>query len=691
MGFLVALLFLSTIPGYFGCGPAAGHAQVLQKPRPGAASVVELPKPEGQQVKEPIPIAVGDIARAAEETAAKLNLLHASALVPDPLVEQIRIDLDLLSRSVDELRTYAEQRSLDQLSGTALFNLRQQGSFYTVKVGDWQATLKERAAIIEGIMGQLRETEKVWTITRETTRKNVPVALMDHITALLKDIGATRKEAKGRLDGLLSLQERVSEEVAAITDITARVDESIARGRKSLTRRESPPLWRAFSEAQPYGGPFRKQLRDLGMVFWTSSLVLLQNYDIRVTVHLLLFIGLAVLLLLLRRFRVEAGPVAAPPGEGLMVVARPYSAACLLALAWTPLLYPLAPMEISKLAFIIAYVPVLRLSPSATRPALYGLFALYLLNQFVDLSLQQRLQMRLLLLFNTAFAMAFLIMLTRMGSMTCGTFSIRRRWIFQALVMLCYVGLAASLISNAVGNATLAEFFTEGIIVAVCLLVLIAALVRVLVELVDELLRMPVMQSFHIVRRHGEWLGQKFSAPVRIAGKILWLVGALAVFRVPNLLGSGLADVLKKEWSFGAAIISVWDILAFFLVLIVAVLLSRLIRFLLQEEVFPRFSVQRGLPGAVLMLVNYVIYGFGLYLALSAAGIGLNRFTLLAGALGVGIGFGLQNTVNNFVSGLILAWERPVNVGDVIEMGKLTGTAGADRRTVIRGADLRRG
>ena len=271
--------------------------------------------------------------------------------------------------------------------------------------------------------------------------------------------------------------------------------------------------------------------------------------------------------------------------------------------------------------------------------------------------------------------------------MTCGTFSIRRRWIFQALVMLCYVGLAASLISNAVGNATLAEFFTEGIIVAVCLLVLIAALVRVLVELVDELLRMPVMQSFHIVRRHGEWLGQKFSAPVRIAGKILWLVGALAVFRVPNLLGSGLADVLKKEWSFGAAIISVWDILAFFLVLIVAVLLSRLIRFLLQEEVFPRFSVQRGLPGAVLMLVNYVIYGFGLYLALSAAGIGLNRFTLLAGALGVGIGFGLQNTVNNFVSGLILAWERPVNVGDVIEMGKLTGTVariGANGLSVVR-------
>jgi small-conductance mechanosensitive channel len=689
VGFLTALFFVVSILGDFGYGPAVGHAQILPKPQPGTAPVMEPPKPEGQQVKEPVPIAVADIARAAEETAAKLKLLHSTRVVPDPLVEQIRTDLDPVSRSVDELRTYAEQRSLEQLSGTALFNLRQQGSFYNVKVGNWQNTLKERAAILEGVVVQLQETEKVWVLTRDTARKNVPRALMDHISAVLKDIGATKKEAKERLDGLLGLQERVSEEVATISDILARIDESIARGRKSLTQRESPPLWRAFGEARPYGVSFHTQVRDLGMVFWTSVLVFLENYDIRVIVHLLLFIGLTALLLLLRRYRVEAGRVAALSGGSLMVVARPYSAACLLALAWTPLLYPLAPMEISKLAFIIAYVPVLRLSPRAMRPALYGLFAVYLLNQFVDLSLQQRLQMRLLLLFNTAFAVVLLILLTRLGTMTCGTFSIRRRWIFGALVMLCYAGLAASLISNTIGNATLAEFFTEGIIVAACLLVIIAALVRVLVELVDELLRMPAMQSFHSVRRHGEWLGQKFSVTVRIAAKILWLVGALAVFQVAKLLGSGLADVLKKEWSFGTTAISVWDILAFFLVLIVAILLSRLIRFLLREEVFPRLSVRRGLADAVLMLINYVIYGFGLYLALSAAGIGLNRFTLLAGALGVGIGFGLQNIVNNFVSGLILAFERPVNVGDVIQMGTLVGTVAriGIRASVVRTFD----
>jgi small-conductance mechanosensitive channel len=86
------------------------------------------------------------------------------------------------------------------------------------------------------------------------------------------------------------------------------------------------------------------------------------------------------------------------------------------------------------------------------------------------------------------------------------------------------------------------------------------------------------------------------------------------------------------------------------------------------------------------MLVKYALFGLGFLLALAVAGIDLSRFTLIAGALGVGIGFGLQNVVNNFISGLILAFERPIHIGDVIEVGSLTGTA---QRIGIRSSSIR--
>jgi small-conductance mechanosensitive channel len=71
--------------------------------------------------------------------------------------------------------------------------------------------------------------------------------------------------------------------------------------------------------------------------------------------------------------------------------------------------------------------------------------------------------------------------------------------------------------------------------------------------------------------------------------------------------------------------------------------------------------------------VYYVILLFGFFVALGMAGVDFNRFTLLAGAFGVGIGFGLQNIVNNFLSGLILLFERPIHPGDTIEVGGVSG------------------
>jgi potassium efflux system protein len=76
----------------------------------------------------------------------------------------------------------------------------------------------------------------------------------------------------------------------------------------------------------------------------------------------------------------------------------------------------------------------------------------------------------------------------------------------------------------------------------------------------------------------------------------------------------------------------------------------------------------------------------GFLLALGALGLDFTRITILAGAIGVGVGFGLQNVVNNFVSGLILLFERPIQVGDSVQMGQLLGEV---RRIGIRSSTVR--
>jgi len=81
-----------------------------------------------------------------------------------------------------------------------------------------------------------------------------------------------------------------------------------------------------------------------------------------------------------------------------------------------------------------------------------------------------------------------------------------------------------------------------------------------------------------------------------------------------------------------------------------------------------------------------VVLVIGFLAAAAAAGFDIGRFTLVAGALGVGVGIGLQNVVNNFVSGLILLFERPIQLGDVVEVGQVSGTV---KRIGLRSSTIR--
>jgi small-conductance mechanosensitive channel len=89
-----------------------------------------------------------------------------------------------------------------------------------------------------------------------------------------------------------------------------------------------------------------------------------------------------------------------------------------------------------------------------------------------------------------------------------------------------------------------------------------------------------------------------------------------------------------------------------------------------------RLPIQRGLPYAISKFVYYALVLLVLFAAITRAGVELNKFTVITGALGVGVGFGLQNIVNNFASGLILLIERPIRVGDVVEVNGLIGSVG---------------
>jgi small-conductance mechanosensitive channel len=167
-----------------------------------------------------------------------------------------------------------------------------------------------------------------------------------------------------------------------------------------------------------------------------------------------------------------------------------------------------------------------------------------------------------------------------------------------------------------------------------------------------------------------------------------WLTRSLDYVGLLGPAGTLGQSLLGAKLERGALSISVEDVLAFVLTLWVAYLLSAFLRFALEEDVYPRVGLARGLSYALSSLLNYVLLTLGFLAGLAVLGLDLTKLTIMAGAFGVGIGFGLQSVVNNFVSGLILLFERPIHIGDIIEAGGITGSV---RRIGIRSSVVRTG
>ncbi len=177
-----------------------------------------------------------------------------------------------------------------------------------------------------------------------------------------------------------------------------------------------------------------------------------------------------------------------------------------------------------------------------------------------------------------------------------------------------------------------------------------------------------------------------------------WLVAAFdfALFLAAALLllwawGVGLADF--KEWTrllvdgfrIGKFTVSLTDVLIAVLVFVAILFATRTLQRVLENRVFPQTRLDTGVRHSLKTAIGYIGLIIAAAIGISALGLDLSNIAIIAGALSVGIGFGLQNIVNNFVSGLILLMERPVKVGDWVEVGAHQGYV---KRINVRATEL---
>jgi small-conductance mechanosensitive channel len=242
---------------------------------------------------------------------------------------------------------------------------------------------------------------------------------------------------------------------------------------------------------------------------------------------------------------------------------------------------------------------------------------------------------------------------------------------------------AVIMIAELWGKKALAVYLLVSLIRSITIIFVFMLFIHIIHGGVEWLFRTSVLRRATIL--HGDDTDAIIRRVSRFINVALWglvlLPAVLTFWGIYGTLGGATKSLLALGFNLGSQRISIGLILTSAGVLYGTFLASWIVQKLLMAEVLLKRQVQRGVRHSIAKLIHYIVIFIGFLFALSILGFDVTKLTILVSAFGIGIGFGLQSIVNNFICGLILLFERPVRVGDIIE---LTGEWAEIRKIGLR-------
>lgn len=638
------------------------------------------PQTSVSPVASPTSIPFSDIIAQADQANSTLTEIISNTSA-NPTAEAVERDLPALVEEInarlDETAQIVESRaSLERLR-----NFEADWRNLGKNLPQWRTDLTDRARKLETNLTQINDLEKKWRTTEsEQIKLETPPEISNRIQDTLTGIADARSRIEAQQARVVSLQDKVAEQQKRVDGAVASIRQTREAIVGQLLVQDNPTVWSRELWAQTPTGIWQKTGATLIAQINTLNDFFNRNF-IRILIHFLLFFALAGLLIFLRRKAQPRVEKDATLKKAAVIFYQPISTAIVLAILFSSRIYPQTPQILGAILGAIALVPtVIILRKLVTRslyPILYSLVVFYFIDLLRTITDSQEIVSRLLFLTEMFGGFVFFLWLYRARLSRNLTDKIRGNRVFRTFRFLALLGLpifAVAFIANIFGYVRLSQFLGNAVLRSSYVALILYAVVRIADGLIIFALRFRPLCYLKMVEKNRALIEKKARKFLRFLAIAAWILFVLEFLTLRESLLDQIKAIFNARLNIGSLNISLGDVTLFALTVWVAFLLSRFVRFALEEDVYPRVALERGLPYAISTLLNYTILLVGFFLAVAAAGFDLTKFTILAGAFGVGIGFGLQNIINNFVSGLILLFERPVKVGDLVKIGDATGT-----------------
>jgi potassium efflux system protein len=641
----------------------------------------------------PTPIPLVKIPLEAQSAIASLQDIEADVSKDESSADEVARTLLELSNEIDsriddDTKLLNASPSLD-----VLYRLKLSWRNFSVRLSILEVGLARYASSMEEQLARLDQLNKSWQATLQSAKQpQTPMAVLQSVQSMVESVERTRQAAESGQDHVLTLQSKLSTEQARVRRALSSIEQAENRALQNIFVRDSQPIW---SLETSLGTEWQKHSDESFSSQLKTSIVFSKRLPFTFLVHALFVVLVATALHWMRRGIQRLAEEKPDLQHALPILDLPVSTALALSMLLVPVIYAQAPRLIFVIMGALTLIPAAmilrRLLDRHSYPILNAIVIMYFAGQLRVLVASLPVLARFIFFGQLLGATVFLVWVLRSWRPPPETTQTRGRvWrTIRAIAKIGAVVLPAAFLANVFGYVNLGNLLGVIFFRSVYLAAMLYTAIRILEGLLIIALRVRPLGSLRVVSLHREMIQRRTCRVLAFLAVLFWLNLLLNFFGLFPAVISTAEAVLNANLALGSFSITPGHILAFLIAAWASFLVSKFLRFLLEEDVYHHFNLARGIPYAISTILHYLVLLIGFFIALGALGIDLTKVTLLAGAFTVGIGFGLQNVINNFVSGLILLFERPIKVGDVIEAGGNVGEVSriGIRASIIRTAD----
>jgi potassium efflux system protein len=564
----------------------------------------------------------------------------------------------------------------EQLNRNSIINKKNLLSYQLVlreaqsKLDTWQKSLTKYNTSLQ------QYADKVVALSNDsllsTTRADSSSRRLYHqqVSQIKQQLQRAGEQTTADLDTVNQLLADVSANYADVTDLNNTVLDRSEQTNRSHIGKESPYIW-----AAPVVNKEGSLLDLVRTTFKGQNQIL--GYFLEATwdnrIFLLLIIA-GFFFWVHNNFKKAAKPTYRQQLAGLKfehLSNYPIFAATFVLLSLVPLFEPNSPtlyIELSQfvLLLLLTYHFRKRLDADSLKTWQFAV-GLYISILFVSSIVGNTIWLRLVLIMFNLIA----LYLSKRFFRRLKAEKFSKRFI-RSLFTVYVVFNALAILLNVFGRITLATTLSNAAIVAVTQVVTLAVFVQILSDAVELQIKVSAASGGLFSRINLSKTRISIKKMLTTVAFILWAIVLLINLSIAGGVFGLLHEVLIRPRSFGSMTFTLSNLLLFAVIIYVANMLQKYVGVLFGENTL-NFDDKTEHKSSKLALVRLIIIFMGVMLAVAASGVPIEKLTVAIGALGVGIGLGLQNIVNNFVSGIILIFEKPFRIGDYIELADRKG------------------